>query len=477
MNLKYKIILLISSLLLSASVTTSFVNYRIDINSSKKQLKNISLPLSIDNIYTEIQHRMIEPIIVSSLMANNTFLKDWLLGGEKDLNEIKKYLAKIEKEYKLFTSFLVSEKTQNYYHSKGLIDTIHENNKDDDWYRNFKTSLDEYEVNLDTNKAFGKTLVMFINYKLRDYEHKYIATTGVGVELFDIEEMLNSFKEKYHYDVYFLNEDGEIILYSKKLDKRGNISNIEGLKEIKNTIFLKDSTQLEYKGKDGNYLLSSKYIEKLKLYLLVEINEKEYLDTLRNTFLVNLLVSLLGTLVIVFIIIYAINIYQKQLEKLAGEDTLTSLANRRKFNELFENSYRQYNKSIKTITLILIDIDNFKAVNDTLGHLTGDKVLVRIGEILSEYLRQTDEVARWGGEEFAILLIDVNKKDAESIAEKLRVSVKEDEQLIELLSKPLTISLGLGELSSGESQDGLIQKVDTALYEAKDSGKDKLIVI
>lgn len=477
MNLKYKIITLITGLLLTVSIITSFVNYRLDVNSAQRQLKNISLPLSIDNIYTEIQHRMIEPLLVSSLMSNNTFLKDWVVNGEKDLPAIQKYLAETQKKYSLFTTFLVSDKTKNYYHAKGLIDKINEDNKNDDWYRNFKNGKDEYEVNLDTNKAFGNTLIIFINYKVRDYQKRYIATAGVGIRLYYIEKMLDSFKKKYKYDVYFLNEDGEIILCSNQLNKRGNIANIDGLKKLKNNIFSKERTQLEYKNKDGDYLLSSKYVDELKLYLLVEVNKEEYLGDLQETFLFNLLTYLLVTFVVILIIIYAINIYQKQLEKLAGEDILTSLANRRKFNEFFENKYRSYRKKIKKFILILIDIDDFKTVNDSFGHLVGDQILVRIAELLREHLSQTDEIARWGGEEFAALFVDSDKEDAVKIAEKLRQAVKEDDQIIKLLGRPLTISIGLGEISSGENQDGLINKVDTALYEAKNTGKDKLVVV
>lgn len=90
MSLKYKIISVIVVLLLSVSIITMFVNYRIDVRNAQEQLKNISLPLSIDNIYTEIQQRMIEPLIVSSLMANNTFVKDWVIEGEEDIKDIKK---------------------------------------------------------------------------------------------------------------------------------------------------------------------------------------------------------------------------------------------------------------------------------------------------------------------------------------------------------------------------------------------------
>ncbi|WP_024954171.1 sensor domain-containing diguanylate cyclase [Sulfurospirillum arcachonense] len=478
MHLKYKIISVIAGLLLSVSIVSSIINYRIDVLSTQDQLKNISLPLSIDNIYTEIQQRIIEPLIVSSLMANDTFLKDWVIYGEKDIKSIQKYLQELQKKYQIFTSFLVSDDTKNYYHSKGIIDKINKNNVEDDWYFNFKKSPDLYEVNLDYNKNLGDSLVMFINYKVKDYANDFIAITGVGIKLLEVEKMLRSFKQKYKYDVYFADENGEIVLFTKELNKRGNISSIEGLKDIQADIFANKINKFEYTYKDNEYLLSTKYIKKLKLYLLVEIDKKEYMEDLNKTFYMNLTISVIVTLLVVLIIIYTINIYQKQLELLADEDSLTGLANRRKFNENFEKMFDlYYRRNLKSLALILIDIDDFKSVNDTFGHLTGDKTLVRFSELLKSEVRKTDILARWGGEEFAILLIDTTKEEAIQIAEKIRVAVKEDVDLHRLLEKQMTISLGLGELTSNDSQDGLILKVDEALYKAKNAGKDQLIII
>ncbi|MBV5278759.1 MAG: GGDEF domain-containing protein [Campylobacteraceae bacterium] len=477
MHLKIKIVAIISSLLLGVSIAGSLFNYFTDLKSAQDQLQNTSLPLSVDNIYTEIQQRMIEPLLVSSLMAQDTFMRDWLLSGEKDATPIVRYLNEIQKKYDVFTTFLVSDITKNYYQPKGLVDVVNVNNVADNWYFNFKKQSETYEVNLDYNIHLGDALVMFINYKVMDYNQKLIGATGVGVRLLNIEEMLNSFKEKYKYDVYFVDNKGEIMLFSKKLNKRGNIAHIEGLKTLKEDIFANKTSQYEYENKDGEYFLNTKYIDKLKLHLLVEINKKEYIDDLRKTFYINLIASLIITLLVTAIIIYTINIYQKQLVQLASEDALTGLANRRKFNEYFERVYKLYHKSIKTITLILIDIDDFKNVNDTLGHLTGDQALTRVAQILKSHLRTTDMVARWGGEEFSILLLDVSKEDAIKIAHAINSAIKEDQELFELINKPLTISLGLGELTHAESQDGLVYKVDKALYKAKNEGKDQLVIV
>jgi len=161
MSLKYKVIGIISGLLLSVSVISSIINYKMDVESAQAQLKNISLPLSIDNIYTEIQQEMIEPLIVASLMGNDTFLKDWIIEGEKDVYPIQKYLYEIESKYRMFTSFLVSNITKNYYTSKGVIDNINKNNPEDDWFFDFRKKKDLYEVNLDYNIIKESSIFLF----------------------------------------------------------------------------------------------------------------------------------------------------------------------------------------------------------------------------------------------------------------------------------------------------------------------------
>lgn len=233
---------------------------------------------------------------------------------------------------------------------------------------------------------------------------------------------------------------------------------------------------IEYKDEhDNEYFLNTKYIDKLDLHLLVEINKKEYMEEIKSKFYTNLAFSILVTLIIVFIIIYVINIYQKQLENIAGEDTLTSLANRRKFNEDFEKVIKNSHKKTNKVLLFLIDIDDFKYVNDTYGHLIGDQVLKRVALVLKASLRKNDKIARWGGEEFAILLEDTSLENGLHIAEKLSAAIKTDVQIQEMIEKPLTLSMGVGALKSSDSQDGLIQKVDKALYRAKEQGKDSIV--
>jgi len=123
--------------------------------------------------------------------------------------------------------------------------------------------------------------------------------------------------------------------------------------------------------------------------------------------------------------------------------------------------------------MIIIDIDNFKKINDTYGHKKGDLILQKVGEVLKESIRKNDLAFRYGGEEFVILLPDTHLKEAHIIADRIRNVIP---QKIKINNNPITISGGVGEYK-GEDIKKFFKKVDKALYEAKKSGKNKIILI
>ncbi len=159
----------------------------------------------------------------------------------------------------------------------------------------------------------------------------------------------------------------------------------------------------------------------------------------------------------------------KEFETMASTDTLTGLYNRYKFSELYLTSYKSMIQRDNSMSLILIDIDKFKSVNDTYGHNVGDKVLVQVGHTLLKTLRNVDIVARWGGEEFVVLLPTANIENAKKIADDLRANVESLE--IDVVGG-VTISLGVALVEEGSDMESVIEKADQALYLAKESGRN-----
>lgn len=170
-------------------------------------------------------------------------------------------------------------------------------------------------------------------------------------------------------------------------------------------------------------------------------------------------------------------LYTKTRE-LSVRDELTGLYNRRHFQGVLQMEWKRATRFKRPLSLLMVDIDHFKEFNDTLGHRHGDKVLKLISELISKNLREVDTVARFGGEEFVVLLPDTDREGAVVVGEKLRRIVQtehfeEDHRHI----LPLTISVGISVFpDDAKEMDDLIDHADIALYEAKDGGRNRVIV-
>ncbi len=163
----------------------------------------------------------------------------------------------------------------------------------------------------------------------------------------------------------------------------------------------------------------------------------------------------------------------QQVEHLAVTDQLTETYNRRKFDEVVAGE-QQHAESGKTpFSLIMLDIDHFKKVNDRFGHSTGDQVLRHLARLLRSLIRQGDLLIRWGGEEFLILLPATLLAEAGPFAERVRVEV---EQTQFPHAGPLTISLGVSQLRNDDTTDALLKRVDNALYRAKRQGRNRVVL-
>ena len=164
---------------------------------------------------------------------------------------------------------------------------------------------------------------------------------------------------------------------------------------------------------------------------------------------------------------------KKELEKMASIDKLTNIYNRRMLDDLLKINIEIANRHNEDLSLIIVDIDYFKKVNDTFGHLAGDNLLIRISKIILENVRNSDIFGRYGGEEFLIICTQTTKENAFILAEKLRVLIK-DYKFDEIGHK--TISLGISNFQKGDTVETLFKKADTALYEAKNTGRDKSVI-
>ncbi len=175
----------------------------------------------------------------------------------------------------------------------------------------------------------------------------------------------------------------------------------------------------------------------------------------------------------------ALKAAEEELKQQANHDYLTDLYNRRYFQQISQDLINIAKREAIKLSIIMLDIDKFKMVNDTYGHSAGDQVLKHLALVLTEHTRKSDIVARIGGEEFAILLLNSDKNSAAVIAEKLRETV--DGQSVPIDGEThisFTVSLGVAsvDVENESNIDTALNRSDTALYRAKNSGRNKVMV-
>ncbi len=168
--------------------------------------------------------------------------------------------------------------------------------------------------------------------------------------------------------------------------------------------------------------------------------------------------------------------YEDELRLLANTDSLTGVSNRRHFMKILETEFQRSKRYRQNFSIILIDLDNFKVINDSYGHLAGDDVLRLVSLTFSSHLRKTDICGRYGGEEFIFLLPSADMDAGSHVAEKLRSAVESHKIPIDKVFMDITISAGVSvyDGTGDENTDSIIFRADKALYEAKRSGKNRV---
>jgi len=206
------------------------------------------------------------------------------------------------------------------------------------------------------------------------------------------------------------------------------------------------------------------------LVIMVTVLAYQYLGV---SITIRVLVTLVLTMIFTNIFLGIVLRLQERLRKLGITDALTGVYNRRQMDRAVGEAVERHKRYGASSSLLLIDIDYFKRVNDEFGHAAGDRVLRELAALMRRSLRKLDLVFRIGGEEFLVLLPDVKRAGAAEAAEKLRREVASADLHP---GWKLTVSIGVGQLGPGEAREQWIRRIDRALYAAKDSGRDRVVV-
>lgn len=474
---RYRLILVVAMLLLIGFGGTSLVYFQTSRNAIRTSILENELPLSSNNVYSEFQKDLLRPVFVSSLMAADTFLRDWVLEGEREPEKMIRYLAEIKNRYQATTSYFISDRSLNYYHFSGISRQIDLKDPNDHWFVEAKTASEPYQINLDENMEENRRLTVFINYRVLDYQGNFLGVTGVGLALDSVSRLIQEYQRNFRRNIYFIDKQGMVRLHSNHdLANQVNLRETPGISDLLEKILAADHGSFTYQRGGETILLTTRHIPELGWYLLIELDESRAIAPIQRGLVVNLGLGLLVILCTILIITITINAFHKRLEAMATTDSLTGLNNRPVFDHVSGKYLAMAQREQRPLALILFDIDLFKEVNDHFGHGMGDAVIQSVAGIAKVELRESDLICRWGGDEFAILLPRCTLEDAVLRAEKIRQRVAASGSL-HLEELRVSVSMGATLATRTDSIQSLFARADQALYLAKDQGRNRVVTL
>lgn len=467
-----RLITLLVILIFIGFLSLSILGYKDSSSIIQEDILNITRLVST-SVYSEIQNELIKPTFVSLTMANDNFVKNWVSTTDEDsIDAITQYLGGIQDKYGYDSTFFVSNITKNYYHYDGILKTIDSNDDHDDWFFDFLEKDLDYELTVDTDQAGQDALTLFVNCIVKKKD-TVLGVTGVGVKMEKVQEILEYYQNELDIEIFLMSSDGTVLINADE-SHAGDINAFEDqvlLSKKSEILSSKDSLRVyEPNSSTDNNYLASYYIDDLDWYLIVH-KDAQVLDKLLVTQKVkSIIVFLTAFLIVAVLAIKIASYYYKKTIKIANTDYLTEINNRGAFDEALINLISRSEAHNSPITLAIIDIDDFKKINDIHGHIEGDRILVKAAEHIKSFVRAKDIIARWGGDEFTIVFV-CDLQTTHKVIKRIMDSATKNN----VLSKyGVTFSIGVSQYRKGDTAQSLMYRADQALYRAKDGGKNRI---
>ena len=340
---RLKPVIAVSILLVAGFLATSFFSYFVSRTSLRSEISQNELPLTGDNVYSEIQNDLLRPVFISSFMANDTFLRDWVINGEIGENRIVQYLKEVQIKYNTFTSFFVSEKTRIYYHPDGILKKLSPDEERDKWYFRVRKMKDLYEINVDPDLANKDAMTIFINFRVFDYDNNFIGATGVGLTVNAVKKLIETYQNKYNRKIFFVDPNGKIKLAGANFkNSTQDASPNNYFDRFKDRLDLNLEKSCSYSM--GGHLIHAniRFIDEFGWYLVVEQSEQKTVAHIFKTLVINLAICILITIIVLFLINASVTKYQERIEKLRGIIPICSFCRQIRDDEGYWNQIEAY---------------------------------------------------------------------------------------------------------------------------------------
>lgn len=392
-------------IIMTVSMSASFISCIVSIGHISNENAESDGKLVANMVSSGIENEFLRPIVVSDTMSKDYILKEFMKkSGEESPEsmekEISAYLDSIRSGFGYQMVFAVCDASRAYYTYNGIskyVDT--ESDVHDIWYKLFLESGKQYDLDVDTDEASHWALSVFINTQIIYENGDLLGVCGVGVEMTKLQELLKQYEDTYQVKIDLIDAEGLI-----QVDT--DVECIEQ-KYLDNSYLHKVGSDTFYYEKDAKKSRMTKYMENLDWYLVVEYSNQGRFSAIEVS-ITSIIIFVIGLFMlgIVFTVIF---IRERKAEKELAEkrkisvtDDMTGLFNRRAFEEACAKIIET--NSFRKMTMVMMDVNGLKTVNDTYGHMAGDELIISAGKCIHNSLGEYGKIYRTGGDEFVALL-------------------------------------------------------------------------
>jgi diguanylate cyclase (GGDEF)-like protein len=456
-------------------IATSYFTFKEFFRASHQKQQEVVMPL-----FSLINSEIIRPLTVSQYMASDPFLRDYIEQDEIDKDIIFNYLTHVSTQFNTL-SFVAIEKHQLSFDSNNK--TMSLSSKETEWYQRLK-AIDKTEF---TDFGDAQNPHLFFDVKMFNKQQDFLGFIGLAIDLDHFATKFTKFKEDYGFELYFVDDNNDVTLSSEQImqtmshHRKDVITNINQLpwyqhyqKENESS---NDNVPNFFGSTSDNLIISQIPLKELNWRVFIIAPPITEQSVYWQLFIQNLIILLVVSLGLYCLFTLCIKNFRTDLVKDSETDHLTELPNR----SFIHWKYSQLNQEYEQVSVVIADIDNFKVLNDTYGHLFGDDVLKIIAKKLSENLRTIDLVGRWGGEEFILILPETSTRQAQEIMNRIRKNIVQtpftspSKSGNEKLN--VTVSFGISDGSlKGVLLEEILAEADQALYLAKANGKNQVVI-
>lgn len=454
-------------------IATSYFTFKEFFNASNQKQQEVVMPL-----FSLINSEIIRPLTVSQYMASDPFLLDYIKQEEIDNDVIFNYITSVSNKTNTM-SFIAIEKHLLLLNSNN--ETTNLSAKEAEWYHRLK-AIDKTQF---TDFGNAEDPHLFFDIKMFNKQHEFLGFVGLGIDLDHFANEFAKFKKDYGFKLYFVDSNNDVTLSSEQImqtmshhrkDVVTNISELPWYQHYQSEHQSnQDNDQHFFSHSNNELIISQMPLKDINWRVFIVAPPITEQSVYWQLFMQNLIIFLVVSLALYYLFTVCISNFRSDLVKDSETDYLTQLPNR----SFIHWQYSQLNKEYDHVSIVIADIDNFKKLNDTYGHLFGDDVLKVIATKLSENLRSIDLAGRWGGEEFILILPNTNAEQAQEIINRIRKNIAKIPFTPSSTSKEfnVTVSFGISDSNLTDTPlEEILAKADQALYSAKANGRNQVVV-